>query len=48
MFASDIDDADREASVTVSFGMLFLLGLLVAMHMGGLRFASGVSAGVSL
>jgi hypothetical protein len=48
MFESDMDAEDREGSVTVSTGMLLLLGALLAIHFGGIRFSSGVEAGLKL
>jgi hypothetical protein len=48
MHESDIDLEDREASVTVGGGMLLLLGLVLAIHFAGIRFSSGVQAGLTL
>jgi hypothetical protein len=48
MDSATFDADDREAGITVSTGMLLLLGGLVVMHLFGLRFAYGVSGDVSL
>lgn len=48
MFESNFDADDKEAGLAVSTGMLVLLGLLIGMHLLGLRFAGGVSGSVSL
>lgn len=43
-----MDPDDRDASVTISGGMVLLLAGLLALHFGGFRFAGGVSGGITL
>lgn len=48
MHEFDLDAEDREASVTVGGGMLFLVALVLAIHFSGIRFSTGVQAGFTL
>jgi hypothetical protein len=43
-----MDPDDQRGALTVSTGMLVLLGALLAIHFGGIRFSSGVEAGLTL
>jgi hypothetical protein len=48
MQTADIDAEDRQASATVTTGMLICLGLLFALHVAGIDFATSGSVGLRL
>jgi hypothetical protein len=48
MDSATFDLDDREAGVSISLGMMIFLGMLVAFHVAGLRFAGGVSGSAAL
>lgn len=48
MFEEEADLDDRIAGWTVGGGILLLLGICIAAHLAGFRFAGGASGSFSL